>query len=113
MRCWRTPVAMGLIAALAACARPSDRIADQLQKYGLDAQRAQCVGQRLERDLTIDQLQQLAAAAKAYGATGRSADQLTAGDLARVAGNVRDPAVAIAIVSAGTGCGLTIADVLR
>ncbi len=109
----RTPVIIGLTVLLAACARPADRIADQLQRYGLDTQRAQCVGQRLERDLTIDQLRQLAAAAQAYQATGRSADQLTAADLMQVAGNVRDPAVAIAVVSAGTGCGLTIADVLR
>ena len=109
----RTPIILGLTAAIAACASPSTRIADELQRYGLDQARAQCVGQRLERDLTVDQLRQLAAAAKAYQATGRPADQLTASDLARVAGNVRDPAVAIAVVSAGTGCGLTIADVLR
>jgi hypothetical protein len=109
----RIPIILALAVTLAACARPSTRIADELQRYGLDAQRAQCVGQRLERDLTIDQLRQLAAAAKAYQATGRSADQLTAGDLALVAGNVRDPAVAIAAVGAGTGCGLTLADVLR
>ena len=109
----RTPLILSLAAALAACASPSDRISDQLQRYGLDAGRAQCVGDWLQRDLTIDQLRQLAAAAKAYQATGRSADQLTAGDLVRVAGNVRDPAVAIAVVSAGAGCGLTIADVLR
>jgi hypothetical protein len=109
----RTPIIIGAIAVLAACARPSDRIANQLQRYGLDTQRSQCVGQRLERDLTIDQLRQLAAAAKSYQATGRSPGQLTAADLMQVAGNVRDPAVAIAVVSAGTGCGLTIADVLR
>lgn len=109
----RTPILLMLTAALAGCARPSDRIADQLQRYGLDQQRATCVGQRLERDLSIDQLRQLAAAAKAYQATGRSARDLTAADLAQVAGNVRDPAVAIAVVSAGAGCGLTIADILR
>ena len=109
----RIPIILTVIAVLTGCARPADRIADQLQRYGLDAQRAQCVGQQLERDLTIDQLRQLAAAAQAYQATGRSADQLTAADLMQVAGNVRDPAVAIAVVSAGTGCGLTIADVLR
>jgi hypothetical protein len=109
----RKPIVLSLAAALAACASPSTRIADELQRYGLDQGRAQCVGQSLERDLTVNQLRQLAAAAKAYQATGRIAEQLSAGDLARVAGNVRDPAVAIAVVSAGTGCGLTIADILR
>ena len=109
----RTKIILGMAAALGACASPSTRIADELQRSGLDPQRAQCVGDRLERDLTIDQLRQLAAAARAYKATGRSAAQLTAGDLARIAGTVSDPVVAIAVVSAGTGCGLTIADVLR
>jgi hypothetical protein len=109
----RTTIVLGLIALLTACATPSARIADELQRYGLDAQRAQCVGDRLQRDLSVGQLRQLAAAAQAYQATGRPADQLTAGDLVRVAGNVHDPAVAIAMLNAGTGCGLTLADVLR
>lgn len=35
------------IAAGAGCTNPSARIASELGEYGLDAQRARCVGERL------------------------------------------------------------------
>lgn len=98
----RTALPLFAFAALAACAAPSARIAEQLEKYGLDAQQALCVGQRLEANLSISQLKQLAAAARAAGADG----SLTSSDLLRSAAQIRDPKVAIEVARAGAGCGV-------
>lgn len=100
------------IAALAGCASPSTRIAAELGRYGLDARRAECVGQRLERDLSITQLRELAAAARAYGTNDTTPGRLTVSDFTRVAATMRDPAVPIAVLRAGSGCGVTVLDVL-
>jgi hypothetical protein len=101
------------LAVLANCARPSARIAEELQRYGLDPQRAQCVGQRLERDLSIAQLQQLAAAAHAYGTNDPTPGRLDMSDLARVAGTIRDPAVPVVVVQAAGSCGVTALELVR
>jgi hypothetical protein len=99
-------------AAISSCASPSHRIADELGRYGLDAARAQCIGQRLERELTAAQLRELAATARAYAEHDRTHGRLTATDLLRVARSIRDPAVPVTVVNAASGCGVTIADVL-
>ena len=101
------------VAASAGCAAPSARIASELRQYGLDAQRAQCVGARLERDLTINQLRELAGAARAYATNDTTPGLLTVSDFTRVARGVRDPAVPIAVVRAGSACGVTVQDLLR
>ncbi|MET0373051.1 MAG: hypothetical protein ABW128_02200, partial [Rhizorhabdus sp.] len=49
--------------ALTGCAAPATRISTGLQRYGLDSQRADCVGTRLQGDLSLGQLQQLGRAA--------------------------------------------------
>jgi hypothetical protein len=98
--------------AAAGCASPSSRIADELTRYGLDAQRAGCVGERLERDLTIAQLRELAAAARAYGRDDPNPRRLTGADLARVAGELRDPEVPLAVGRAALGCDLRLSDLL-
>ena len=97
--------------AIAGCATPSARIASELGKYGLDGQRAQC--ERLARDLSTNQLRELAAAARACAANDTTPGRLTVSDFTRVAGGVRDPAVPIAVVRAGSACGVTVRDVLR
>jgi hypothetical protein len=99
-------------AALAACATPSNRIAQELGNYGLDPARSSCIGQRLERDLTNAQLLELAASARAFAQSERPPGPLTASDLLRVARSVRDPAVPVAVVRSASACGVTIADVL-
>lgn len=108
----RTPLALALAAALAGCTQPSTRIAGELQRYGLDAGRAQCIGDRLQRNLSVSQLRELAAAAKAYGRDDATPGRLTTSDLTRVAASIHDPAVPIAVFRAGTACGITVADVL-
>lgn len=92
--------------ALTACAAPSTRISTGLQRYGLDAQRADCVGMRLQGDLSLGQLQQLGRAAAAYRKGDTTPGVLTVGDLLRVAGEVKDPAIALAVGKAAAGCGV-------
>lgn len=94
------------VSALAACAAPATRISTGLQRYGLDTQRADCVGSRLQSDLSLGQLQQLGNAAAAYGKDDSSPGTLTVGDLLRVAGEIRDPAIAVAVGKAAAGCGV-------
>jgi hypothetical protein len=92
--------------ALSACAAPATRISTGLQRYGLDPQRADCVGTRLQGDLSLGQLQQLGSAAAAYRTGDTTPGVLTAGDLLRVAGEIKDPAIAVAVAKATAGCGV-------
>lgn len=93
-------------ALLSACAAPATRISTGLQRYGLDTQRADCVGTRLQRDLSLGQLQQLGRAAAAYGKDDPNPGVLTVGDLLRVAGELKDPAIVVAVGKAAAGCGV-------
>jgi hypothetical protein len=99
---------VGTTLAVAACAAPSTRIANGLQRYGIDAQRSQCVGDRLERNLSLGQLQQLGRAAAAYRRDDPDPTRLTAGDLIRVAGEIEDPKVALEVGKAAAGCGILL-----
>ncbi len=102
----KTFLTLLLTAGLAACATPSARIASELGRYGLDAQQAQCVGQRLESNLSLGQLQQLASAARAVNEGDTTPGRLTGSDLLRVASRIRDPQVAIQVARAASGCGV-------
>ena len=93
-------------AAMVAGCSPSTRISTGLQRYGLDEQRATCVGDRLSNDLSLGQLQQLGRAASAYNKGDSDPTRLTPSDLFRVAGEIKDPAVAIAVGKAAAGCGV-------
>lgn len=91
---------------LTACARPAERIATTLAGYGVSEARAICVGQRLERDLSFSQLRELAALVRAYRQNDPNPDRLNSQDLIRVAAQVRDPQVPIAVGRAAATCGL-------
>ena len=108
----RRLIILGAALAVAACVNPSARIAGALTRHGLDSSRAQCIGDRLERDLSVDQLRQMAAAARAYGRGDSDPRRLTGSDLLRVAGELHDPAVPIAVGRAALGCGVRLSDVL-
>ncbi len=95
-------------ALLAGCATPSTRIATGLQRYGMDAGRAQCVGDRMQADLSIGQLQQIGRAAAAYRKGDSDPTALTGGDLLRVAAEIKDPAIALAVGKAAAACGVVI-----
>ena len=112
MTTFRSLLILATCASAAACMDVSGRIAGELMRYGLDEQRAECVGERLEADLSADQLRQLAAAARAYGRGDTQPQRLDPGDLLRVASEFRDPAVPLAVGRAGVSCGLRLSDVL-
>ncbi len=97
---------IGIALAAVACTPPSTRIATGLERYGLDSQRSTCVGQRLERNLSLGQLQQLGNASAAYRRDDPNPSQLTVGDLIRVAGEIKDPRVALEVGKAAAGCGV-------
>ncbi len=101
-------LAIALLGAstLVACAAPATRISTGLQRYGLDGSRAGCVGTRLQGDLSLGQLQQLGRAAAAYRQGDANPGVLTVGDLIRVAGELKDPAIALAVGKAAAGCGV-------
>ena len=86
-----------------ACAAPSQRIASELTRAGLDPLRAQCIGSRLQHDLSIAQLQQLGNAARSLR-TGGSAGPVTAADLVRASAQIQDAAVPIAVAAAVGAC---------
>jgi hypothetical protein len=86
------------------CVDTSERISTELARAGLDQQRADCVGQSLERDLSLDQLRQLANAAKAYRRDDSTPGVLTGSDLLRVSAQVSDPAVPLAVAKAAGRC---------
>jgi len=91
---------------LTACATPATQISTGLQRYGLDAGRSNCVGSRLQRDLSLGQLVQLSRAAAAYRKDDTTPGVLTVGDLLRVAAEIKDPAIALSVGKAAAGCGV-------
>lgn len=88
------------------CADPSTRIASALSAYGLDAGQAQCVGDRLERNLSVGQLQQLARAARAYSKGDTTPGRPTLSDLIRVSSQFESAEVPIEVGKAAAGCGV-------
>lgn len=97
------PILIAILAALAGCASPSSRIATELQRYGISGPQALCVGDRLQANLSIGQIRQIAAAA---GAATQSGGRLTIGDFLRAGSRIEDPKVAIEVARAAAGCGL-------
>ncbi len=89
---------------LSGCATPSARIADQLGGYGLTPGQALCVGQRLQANLSLGQLQQLARAAGALTRGDTTPGRFTPTDLYRVASQIEDPKVAIEVARAASAC---------
>lgn len=98
--------AIGSALLLSGCATPSARIADELGGYGLNPTQALCVGQRLQANLSLSQLQQLARAAGALTRGDTTPGRLTPTDLFRVASQIRDPKIAIEVARAASGCGV-------
>ena len=93
--------------ATGACATvASERIADTLTGYGIERTRAECVGDRLGRELSLGQLQELGRVARAYRENDPNPDRLTLNDLIRVSSQVRDPKVPLEVARAAGKCGL-------
>jgi hypothetical protein len=103
----RSLIVIAAALSLAACATPRERIADSLVGYGLDQARANCVGEQLQRDLSLSQLQELGRVARSYRARDPDPSRLTLDDLLRAASEIRDPAIALSVARAAGRCNLT------
>ncbi len=101
------------VAFVAGCVSPSARIASALTRYGLDAQQAQCAGDRLEDRLSLGQLQQLGRAARSVAQVDTSPGRLTVSDLIRVSAQIRDPQIAIEVTRAAVRCGVVAQSIPR
>lgn len=95
-----------LLWTVSGCVNPSARIASSLEGYGFQPAQSQCVGDRLEANLSLGQLQQLGRAARAAREGDTTPGRLTASDFVRVAGQVQDPKVPLEVAKAVAGCGL-------
>lgn len=92
--------------SVAACVNPSARIATSLEGYGFQPAQSQCVGDRLEANLSLGQLQQLGRAAKASREGDTTPGRLTVSDFVRVSGQVKDPKVPLEVAKAAAACGI-------
>ena len=100
-------VAVGIgTVSLGACVNPSAKIATSLEGYGFQPAQSQCVGDRLEANLSLGQLQQLGRAAKASREGDTTPGRLTASDFVRVSGQVKDPKVPLEVGKAAAACGI-------
>ena len=99
---------VGIVAlTTGACATvAAERIADTLTGYGIERAKAECVGDRLGRELSMSQLQELGRVARAYRENDPNPNRLTLNDLIRVSSQVRDPRVPIEVAKAAGNCGL-------
>jgi hypothetical protein len=88
------------------CATPQEQIADGLTGYGIAEGPARCVGEQLQRSLSIAQLAELGRVARAARARDPDPSRLTLDDLLRAASEVRDPRVAIEVAKAAGRCNL-------
>jgi hypothetical protein len=88
------------------CVNPSAKIATSLERYGFQPAQSECVGDRLEANLSIGQLQQLGRAARASKEGDTTPGRLTVGDFIRVAGQVKDPKVPLEVGKAAAACGI-------
>ena len=102
----RLLVLAATFSALGACATPSERISDALVSYGLAPAQAECVGDQLQRNLSLGQLQELARLARTYREQDPNPAQLGTDDLIRVAGQVRDIRVPLEVGKAAANCGV-------
>ena len=92
--------------SLTACVNPSAKIATSLEGYGFQPAQSQCVGDRLEANLSLGQLQQLGRAAKASRQGDTTPGRLTASDFIRVSAQVKDPKVPLEVGKAAAACGI-------
>lgn len=98
--------ALTLALCSAACVNPSARIASAVEGYGFRPNHAKCLGDRLEANLSLGQLQQLGRAARAAREGDTTPGRLSISDFLRVAGQVKDPKIPLEVTKAVAGCGI-------
>lgn len=103
---YRAVLACAALVAGAACTSSSSMIANELREYGFDAQQSQCMGDRLEANLSMSQLQQLGRAARAADSADTTPGRVTSEDFLRAASTIDDVKVPIEVAKAASGCGV-------
>lgn len=94
-------ITLAALLLVAACARPSERIATKLVEYGLPQRQAVCVGERLERNLSTSQLRRVAEIVRL---NGDRVGRLTVNDIVRALDKPGDEAIVAQVLRAGLGC---------
>ena len=92
-----------MLATLAACATPSQRITKKLTEYGVPSAQARCMGDRLEQRLSVSQLQRL-------GEIGRlnkdRVGHMTVGDIVATLNKSGDSALVAEVLRTGLSCAI-------
>lgn len=89
------------LAALAACATPSQKITSKLTEYGVPPTQALCMGDRLQSRLSVGQLQRL-------GEIGRlnrdRMGRMSVNDIAATLNKPGDEALVAEVIRSGISC---------
>jgi hypothetical protein len=98
--CFRVP-ALALLALLAGCATPAQRITTKLTEFGVPQKQAQCMGNRLQANLDSGQLMRL-------GEIGRlnrdRMGRMSVNDIAATLNKPGDEALVAEVVRSGISC---------
>jgi hypothetical protein len=97
-------VLFAAVATLSGCARPSQRIAAELQQQGFDPAAARCIGDRMEERLTMSQLLRLRAALRHYRDRVGNGPTIDFAGLMTMAQDIGDPRIVVETVGAGITC---------
>lgn len=93
-------ILLALLLAVAACATPSKRISSKLIELGVPPREAECVGDRLQRRLSVGQLRRIGELTRGQGET------LSVGRIAARLGESGDPELVSEVIGAGVSCAL-------
>jgi hypothetical protein len=94
-------IPLAALALLAACATPSQRISAKLTEYGVPPRQAQCMGDRLEANLSARQLQRLVE----IGRLNRDRmGRMTVNDIVGMLDKPGDEALVAEVVRSGISC---------
>ena len=91
-----------VLATLAACATPENRVKTALLEAGLSEAVSTCMAARMTDRLSIAQLRKLAAAGRGAGPVGR----MSLSELASRVRAIGDPEIVSVVTSAGVGCAI-------
>jgi hypothetical protein len=94
-------LSLAVLALLAACATPSQRITTKLTEYGVPPTQARCMGDRLEARMSTAQLRRLAE----IGRLNRDRmGRMSVSDIAATLNQPGDEALVAEVVRSGISC---------
>jgi hypothetical protein len=94
-------LSLAILALLAACATPSQRITSKLTEYGVPPTQARCMGDRLQARLSTAQLRRLGE----IGALNRDRmGRMSVNDIAATLNKPGDEALVAEVIRSGISC---------